>query len=88
MLPNALRLWIDVVKRMDTDPDTPVACPACDTGSILAEDVRSEADPEYGTRIVRCTRCGHHSTSRYRFGPQAVPSASAAAQVTKQGVST
>ena len=68
---------------MEADPAAPVACPLCNISYVVAVDVRSEADPEFGTRTVRRTHCGHHSTSRYHFRPQAVPPASVAALVTQ-----
>lgn len=74
MTSTGLRLWIDAVRRMEAGPGTPVTYPVCDIGTLIVGDVLSEANPEVGTRIVRCTHCGHYSTSRYRFGPQAVTS--------------
>lgn len=74
MIPNTLRLWIDAVKRMEANPGTPTTCPLCDGGALVVEDIRSEADPDVGTRIIRCTHCGHHSTSRYHFGPRVAAS--------------
>lgn len=78
MTPNTLRLWIDAVERMEADPGTPVTCSVCGIGTLVVEDIRSDADPDVGTRIVGCTHCGHHSTSRYHFKPRAVASRIAA----------
>ncbi len=78
MIPPKLRLWIDAVKRMEAEPATPVMCPFGDGGTLVVEDIRSDADPETGTRIIRCTACDHSSTSRYRFGPAPVASKQAA----------
>jgi C4-type Zn-finger protein len=78
MTSTGLRLWIDAVRWMEADPGTPVTCPVCDIGTLIVEDILSEANPEVGTRTIRCTHCGHYSTSRYRFGPQAVTSGVAA----------
>lgn len=78
MIPSTMRLWIDAVKRVEADPGMPVTCPIRDGGTLVVEDIRSEADPDVGTRIIRCTRCGHYSTSRYHFGRRAVASDMAA----------
>ena len=78
MIAPKLRLWIDAVKRMEADPATPVMCPFRDGGTLVVEDIRSEADPETGTRIIRCTTCDHSSTSRYRFASVPVASKEAA----------
>ena len=72
MIPSTMRLWIDAVMRMETDPNIQVTCPICDSGTLVVEDIHNEADPDVGTRIIRCTHCGHYSTSCYHFGPSAV----------------
>ena len=73
MIPSTLRLWVDAVKRLEADPGTPVACPLCDGGTLVVEDIRSEAHPDVGTRTIRCTRSGHYSTSRYTTSDRVLP---------------
>lgn len=74
----ALRLWINAVKRMAADPGSAVTCPVCGIGTLIVVDILSEANPEVGTRTVRCPHCGHYSTSRYHFGPPIISPASMA----------
>ena len=73
MIPSTLRLWVDAVKRIKADPGIPVACPPCNGGTRVVEGIRSEADPDVGTRIIRCTRSGHYSTSRYTTSDRVLP---------------
>lgn len=68
MISSTLRLWIDAIKLMEAEPGTPVTCPVCNIGTLVIEDIRSEADPELGTRTIHCAHCGTTSNSRYHFG--------------------
>ena len=68
MISSTLRLWIDAIKLMEAEPGTPVTCPVCNIGTLVIKDIRSEADPEFGTRIIRCAHCGTTSNLRYNFG--------------------
>ena len=68
MISSTLRLWIDAVKQMEAEPGIPVTCPVCNIGTLVIGDIRSEADPEFGTRTIRCAHCGTSSNSRYHFG--------------------
>ena len=47
--------------------------PLCNGGTLVVEGIRSEADPDVGTRIIRCTRSGHYSTSRYTTSDRVLP---------------
>lgn len=72
----APRRRIEALDRMAARPGAPVSCPDCGTGTPVAEDVRGAADPDAGSRFIRCTRRGDRGEARVRFGrPASAPGA-------------
>jgi len=58
------RRWIEVGKRLATDPNAVVGCPECDDGVLLAEDVVFTSDPTRMERLITCSKCGAKNAIR------------------------
>lgn len=67
MNPIMPRRRIEALKHMQARPGARVTCPVCGTGTLVAERIRGAADPDAGTRFVRCTHRGHHSEGGVRL---------------------